>query len=205
MDQATFLDAILDAAIFAAEKHQGQVRKDEGASPYVTHPLTVAREVFTTGKVSDLTVLIAAILHDTLEDTPTIDEEISTHFGDEVLSIVREVTDDKSLNKALRKRLQVIHAPELSHPARIIKLADKLVNCRDILFTPPKNWNIDRRRDYIQWGADVIAQIRGTNPGLEDAFDRMLSEAETRFDFHIEPFSTVHNRPWGPDEDRPTA
>lgn len=184
------LDAILEAAIFAALKHQGQVRKDEQASPYITHPLAVAREIYATGKVDDLNILIAAILHDTIEDTKTNTDEIRAHFGEEVLSFILEVTDDKSLDKDERKLLQVIHSPDLSYPARMIKLADKLVNCRDILHTPPKDWDIIRRREYIQWAYNVVAQIRDTNPHLEAAFDEILVEAEASLNFHLKPFKT---------------
>jgi len=198
MAESINLDAILNAINFAVLKHHGQVRKDECASPYITHPLSVAREIYTTGKLTDQNLLLAAILHDTLEDTHTSAEEIEASFGNDVLTIVFEVTDDKSLDKALRKRLQVMHAAELSYPARVLKLADKLVNCRDILHTPPKKWSLKRRQDYLQWAADVIAQIRHTNPHLEAAFDHLLAEAETHLGFHLEPFETVHTRPWGP-------
>jgi guanosine-3',5'-bis(diphosphate) 3'-pyrophosphohydrolase len=192
------LDEIFEATIFAAWKHQGQVRKDERASPYITHPLAVAREIFTTGQVYDQHILNAAILHDTIEDTDTSPEEIREYFGEEVLAMVLEVSDDKSVDKMCRKQRQVINAPRLSYPARIIKLADKLVNCRDILHTPPEKWKLKRRQEYIQWAADVIVQIRDTNKNLEDAFDELIIEAQARLYFHLEPFETVNNRPWGP-------
>ena len=195
------LDAILDAAIFAAKKHQGHVRKDERASPYVTHPLAVAKKICKIGEVYDPTILIAAILHDTIEDTNTTETEIGERFGGEILSIVLEVTDDKSQNKMARKQQQVIHSADLSSGAKIIKLADKLTNCLDILHTPPEDWSLDRRREYIQWAADVVAQIRGTNPPLEAAFDEMLSQAEKTLDYRLEPFDTVNDRPWGPNSD----
>jgi GTP diphosphokinase / guanosine-3',5'-bis(diphosphate) 3'-diphosphatase len=195
------LDAILDAAIFAAQKHQGHIRKDERASPYITHPLAVARAINKIGKINDPTLLIAAILHDTIEDTNTTEAEIQERFGKEILSIVLEVTDDKSQNKMARKQQQVIHAPDLTRGAKIIKLADKLTNCLDILHTPPKDWSLNRRQEYIQWAADVVAQIRGTNPPLEAAFDEMLSQAEKSLDYRLEPFETVNNRPWGPNSD----
>lgn len=198
MTDSLQLDAIIDAIIFAAQKHQGQVRKDEPASPYITHPLAVARSIYTIGKIHDLTILIAAILHDTIEDTNTTESEIREHFGEEVLSIVLELTDDKSLKKMVRKQQQVIHSPGLSWEAKTIKLADKLTNCLDILNTPPKDWSLDRRREYVQWAVDVVAQIRGTNLSLEAAFDKMLSEAEKNLDFSLQPIETVNNRPWGP-------
>jgi GTP diphosphokinase / guanosine-3',5'-bis(diphosphate) 3'-diphosphatase len=198
------LDIIFEAAIFAACKHQGHIRKDALASPYITHPLTVAREIYATGKVDDPSILVAAILHDTLEDTKTTQDELRQQFGEDVLSIVLEVTDDKSLIKERRKQLQVIHAPQLSYAARIIKLADKLVNCRDILHMPPRDWSLVRRQEYIQWSADVLAQVRGVNPSLEAAFDKMAAQAEAELDFTLQSFDTVNQRPWGPETGIPS-
>lgn len=204
MTSSPELSQILEAVIFAAIKHQGQVRKDERGSPYVTHPLMVAQTLWDVGGVRNTRTLIAAILHDTLEDTKTTSEEISARFGEKVLAIILEVTDDKSLEKMDRKRLQVVHAPDLSRAAKIIKLGDKLVNCHDILFSPPKDWSLERRRDYIQWSADVVAKIRGTNPNLERVFDAMLQEAEELLDYSIQSFKSVNQRPWGPTQDHPT-
>jgi guanosine-3',5'-bis(diphosphate) 3'-pyrophosphohydrolase len=198
MSQEMGLEQIFEAAIFAAFKHKGQVRKGKNKSPYITHPLLVAKAVHQIGGVSDILILTAAVLHDTIEDTKTTDAEISQRFGEDVLSLVRELTDDKTLEKAVRKRLQVVHAPHLSHEAKIIKLADKLMNCRDVLESPPKNWNLQRCQDYMQWAADVVAQMRGANANLEQAFDEVLSNAEQTLNFVIEPFDTVHQRPWAP-------
>jgi len=199
MQLGSELDHIIDAIIFATSKHQGQVRKDANHSPYITHPLAVAKAIIEIGRVGNPLVLIAAILHDTIEDTATTEDEIRQTFGQDVLRVVLEVTDEKSLKKMERKRLQVLHAVHLSYPARIIKLADKLVNCRDILYDPPHDWTLERRRDYIQWGADVINQIRGTNADIESAFDEILSESEERLDFCIQPLETLDQRPWGLD------
>jgi guanosine-3',5'-bis(diphosphate) 3'-pyrophosphohydrolase len=198
MTQEPALVQIFAAIIFAAQKHQGQVRKDNDQSPYITHPLLVAQTLWEIGGVRDAQTLIAAILHDTIEDTKTTHAEVREAFGEEILEIVLEVSDNKSLEKIMRKRLQVEHAPELSHPARLIKLGDKLVNCRDILEHPPSDWPLVRRRNYIQWGADVVAQIRGTNEPLEKAFDQVLDDAQAQLDFSIQPFSTITERPWGP-------
>ena len=199
MDKDRVAERLFDAAIFAAEKHQGQVRKDQRGSPYITHPLLVAKTLWEIGGVRDESTLVAAILHDTLEDTQTTREEIREHFGGEILSIVLEVSDDKYLEKMERKRLQVLHAPELSLSAKLIKLGDKLVNCRDILESPPSDWSLERRQQYIQWAADVIAEIRGVNPPLESAFDHMLSEAENQLHFTIQPYTSLNQRPWAPD------
>ena len=197
MPEGVQVNTLLAAAIFAAEKHQGQVRKDQRGSPYITHPLLVAQILWETGGIHDTDILTAAILHDTVEDTPTTPDELRSRFGSEVLRIVLEVTDDKSLPKIERKRRQVIHAPELSRPAKLVKLGDKLANCTDILKSPPRGWDLERRRNYIQWAADVVSRIRGVNAPLENAFDAILSEAEAQLDFEIQPFQTIHQRPWG--------
>jgi len=193
------LDRLLEAIDFAARKHQNQVRKDQCSSPYITHPLSVAQVIWQTGGVEAMHILIAAILHDTIEDTDTTEGEIREQFGEEILTLILEVTDDKSLEKMERKRLQVAHASDLTYTAKIIKLADKLVNCRDILLSPPRDWSLNRRQNYIQWAADVTHPIRGTNPPLENAFDEMLQEAQKQFAFTIQPFETVNQRPWAPD------
>jgi guanosine-3',5'-bis(diphosphate) 3'-pyrophosphohydrolase len=199
VDKGFNLAKILDAIVFAAEKHQGDVRKNKQRSPYITHPLLVAQAIVQIGEIQETTILAAAILHDTIEDTDTTREEIKERFGEDILSIILEVTDDKTLPKMVRKRLQVAHAVELSHEARIVKLADKLINCRDILDDPPDYWPLKRRQDYIQWGADVVFRIRGTNQQLETAFDQLLARAERELDYQIKPFSSVNERPWGPD------
>ncbi len=196
--QTPDLTKIFKACIFAANKHKDHIRKDEQGSPYVTHPLQVAQVIWQIGGITNTNILVAAILHDTIEDTKTRDAEIIESFGNTVLEIVREVSDDKSLEKSERKRLQVLHAPDKTYPARIIKWGDKLVNCCDILNSPPKDWTLERRRNYIQWAADVLFIIRGTNPALEAAFDKMLTEAEIQLDYSIQPFETIHLRPWAP-------
>lgn len=197
MPEGTQVNTLLAAAIFAAEKHCGQVRKDQRGSPYITHPLAVAQILWEIGGIQKTEILSAAILHDTLEDTATTRHELADHFGNAVLTIVLEVSDDKSLPKMERKRRQVLHAPDLSRPARLVKLGDKLANCTDILQSPPNGWNLNRRQEYIQWSADVIAQIRGVNAALEAAFDAVTIEAETKLGFQIQPFSSIHQRPWG--------
>ena len=198
MNNAPDLNQIFEAAIFAAKKHQGQVRKDESRSPYVTHPISVAQTLFELGGITDTATLIAALLHDIIEDTSTTRDQVRTTFGDDILSLVLEVTDNKSLEKMERKRLQVLHAPHLSYRAKLIKLADKLTNCQDILFSPPRDWPLERRQEYIQWGADVVSQMRGTNPELEAAFDQVLADAQEQLGFVIQPFTTINQRSWAP-------
>ena len=123
------------------------------------------------GGVTDFEVLCAALLHDTVEDTATTHEELVEAFGPRIARIVAEVTDDKRLPKEERKRLQVEHAPKLSHEARLVKLADKLCNLRDVAERPPAKWDLARRREYFDWAKRVVDGMRGTHARLEAAFD----------------------------------
>jgi GTP diphosphokinase / guanosine-3',5'-bis(diphosphate) 3'-diphosphatase len=116
-------------------------------------------------------VLLAALLHDTVEDTDTSFEELEQHFGKAGADIVREVTDGKSLAKEKRKRLQVEHAAHLSREAKLVKLADKICNLRDISISPPADWPLERKREYFDWAKRVVDQMRGADPALERLFD----------------------------------
>lgn len=165
------LRLLIDALAFAADKHRTQRRKDPEASPYINHPIALARVLSIEGRVRDPKVLAAAILHDTLEDTKTTYEELLERFGPAIAGIVREVTDDKTLTAPERKRLQIEHASELSSRARLVKLADKTSNLRDLIANAPPEWSLQRRRDYFDWAKKVIDRIRGSNKPLERAFD----------------------------------
>lgn len=167
---------LLQALEFAAAKHRDQRRKGRGASPYINHPIEVARALADVGGVSDPEILSAAILHDTVEDTQTTPEELEQRFGARIRSLVEEMTDDKKLSQPERKRLQIVHAPTLSPGARLIKLGDKLCNVRDVIHDPPPSWDPVRRKAYLHWAGEVVDQIRGTNSALEAAFDRTLTE-----------------------------
>ncbi|MBS0367530.1 MAG: bifunctional (p)ppGpp synthetase/guanosine-3',5'-bis(diphosphate) 3'-pyrophosphohydrolase [Proteobacteria bacterium] len=162
---------ILRASLFAATKHRLQKRKDKEASPYINHPIAVACTLSDAGLSSEPDVLVAALLHDTIEDTATTPEELERHFGAEVAEIVREVTDDKKLPKAERKRLQIDHAAHLSRAAKLVKLADKICNLRDVVASPPADWKLARRREYFDWAKQVVDRLRGVHPGLEALFD----------------------------------
>jgi GTP diphosphokinase / guanosine-3',5'-bis(diphosphate) 3'-diphosphatase len=166
------LALLLKALAFAAAKHRDQRRKDAGASPYINHPIALADVLVNEGRVHDVTVLAAALLHDTLEDTETAPAEIEAGFGAAILEVVEEVTDDKNLVKAERKRLQIEHAAGLSREAKLVKLADKICNLRDVAETPPANWTIERKREYFEWAKQVIDGLRGVHPALEAVFDR---------------------------------
>jgi guanosine-3',5'-bis(diphosphate) 3'-pyrophosphohydrolase len=163
---------------FAANKHRDQRRKDAEASPYINHPIAVATVLAAEADVYDEVTLIAAALHDTVEDTQTTFGELEEHFGSEVTGLVRELTDDKSLEKAERKRLQIEHAPNSSIRAKLLKIADKICNVRDITDTPPTDWPLQRRREYLEWSEQVVAGCRGVNAKLDQAFDQAISRAK---------------------------
>lgn len=165
------IDLLLHAIRFAAEKHRMQRRKDPEASPYINHPITVASVLYHEAGVRDLNTLVAAVLHDTVEDTETSPDELRAAFGDAVASIVLEVTDDRSLPKAERKRLQIEHAAHLSPEAQQVKLADKIANLRDIASAPPSDWSLARRAEYFEWGKQVADQMRGRFARLDALID----------------------------------
>ena len=169
------LATLLQAMAFAADKHRNQRRKDAEASPYINHPIALANVLANEGGVQDVSVLCAAVLHDTIEDTETTAEELRDLFGDQVASVVLEVTDDKLLDKAVRKQLQIEHAPHISLQAKLVKLADKISNLRDILASPPADWSSERKQAYFDWAAAVVAGLRGVHPGLEAVFDDLYA------------------------------
>ena len=162
---------LVDALAFAAYKHRLQRRKDAEASPYINHPIGLAHVLCDEAGITNARILAAAVLHDTIEDTETTYEELRERFGKVVAGVVREVSDDKTLAQAERKRLQIEHAGHLSRRARLVKLADKTCNLRDIAASPPRGWSLARRREYFDWAKAVIDRIRGTHKRLEAAFD----------------------------------
>lgn len=165
------LQRLFKALAFAAARHKDQRRGDVDASPYINHPIALADILCNEGQVSDIRVICAALLHDTLEDTDTSAQELEALFGRDICDIVVEVTDDKSLPKAERKRLQVEHAAGISAAAKLVKLADKISNLRDMDACPPSGWPLERRREYYDWARAVIDRLRGVHPSLEAIFD----------------------------------
>ena len=157
---------LLDAAHFAADKHRDCRRKDANATPYINHPLRVAQILAEAG-VSNVEVLMAALLHDTVEDTKTTPVELRDRFGSTVADLVAEVTDNKALDKQVRKDLQVLTAPKKSDRAKLIKIADKISNLEDLIARPP-DWSCERIDQYRQWASRVITACRGVNEQLEE-------------------------------------
>jgi guanosine-3',5'-bis(diphosphate) 3'-pyrophosphohydrolase len=185
MTETTDLKVLARALAFAAQKHRDQRRKGAEASPYINHPIALFDHLVNVGSVEDTGILCAALLHDTIEDTETTQAELTEHFGALISGIVAEVTDDKTLPKPERKIRQIEHAPHLSTRARAVKLADKTCNLGDVAERPPHHWDLERRREYFDWGKQVIDGLRGEWPVLEAAFDRQyerkpVGEPESR-------------------------
>jgi (p)ppGpp synthase/HD superfamily hydrolase len=179
LDQPTSLQGVhrvLQAAHFAAEKHRNQRRKGTAREPYVNHLIEVAELVASSLSNPDPNLVIAALLHDAIEDTSTTKDELVSCFGSDVADLVAEVTDDKSLQKAERKRLQIENAPKKSSRAQTIKLADKISNLRSILYSPPADWDYQRRRDYFTWAKHVVDGFTAPNAVLKSEFDSTLQK-----------------------------
>ncbi len=176
-DQANInaCDLILRAVAFAAHKHRDQRRKDKDASPYINHPIQLAKVLWEEGGVRDAEVIAAALLHDTLEDTETSLQELRGEFGEDIAEIVLEVTDTQWIKKQVRKRLQVARARYSSEQARLVKLADKICNLRDMSAHPPAGWPLERKQQYFDWAKEVVDRLRGTHAVLEQKFDEVYA------------------------------
>ena len=162
---------LIRALEFAARKHRMQRRKDREASPYINHPIALMSVLCVEGGVHDPSILAAAALHDTVEDTETSLAELEAKFGSRIAGIVAEMTDDKGLPKAERKRLQIERASHKSREAAFVKLADKICNLRDVASQPAADWDLARRRDYFAWAKAVVDGLPSVSPKLRGLFD----------------------------------
>lgn len=169
------------AADYAARQHVAQRRKGEAAEPYVNHLTEVSALLAEATGGGDVVLLMGGLLHDTIEDTDATYEDLAERFGSEVADLVREVTDDKSLRKEERKRLQIENTPKKSRRAKLLKLADKTSNLRGLVRSPPTGWTAERLRDYVVWAEQVAKSCRGLNEKLEAGFDKAHAEAKARF------------------------
>ncbi|MBZ5522710.1 MAG: HD domain-containing protein [Acidobacteriia bacterium] len=169
---AASVQRILAAARFAAVRHARQKRKGIEGEPYVNHLIEVAELIAGSSDVLDADLVIAGLLHDTVEDVGVTLQELEQQFGRDVAALVAEVTDDKSLPKETRKALQITHAPKKSVRAQVIKLADKISNLRSLLASPPEDWSFERRRQYFEWAKQVVDALSEPNPQLKAEFER---------------------------------
>jgi guanosine-3',5'-bis(diphosphate) 3'-pyrophosphohydrolase len=175
---------VFSALELASIRHSGQTRKGDKKTPYINHPISVIN-VLTRHGEDNPDLLAAAALHDVIEDTARTKEEIDKisslikeKFGEEVLKIILEVSDDKNLPFQKRKDLQVINTPRLSPEAKKLKIADKICNIKDMINDPPSNWSVERKKNYLEWAAKVIEGARNNNASLEKDFDETLKFAE---------------------------
>lgn len=163
---------ILAAASFAAKNHVQQKRKGAMGEPYFNHLLEVAELVADSNDQLDVELMMAAFLHDTVEDTNVTLRELEENFGSDVAGLVAEMTDDKSLSKEERKLLQIQGAHKKTKRAQTLKLADKISNLRSILASPPVGWSTERKREYVEWANQVVSQLKAPNPILKEEFDK---------------------------------
>jgi (p)ppGpp synthase/HD superfamily hydrolase len=172
---------VLKAADAAARWHVHQRRKGPAEEPYINHLVEVAMLVADATGGKDPNLVIAALLHDVIEDCGVPKQLIAETFGQDVASLVEEVTDDKSLPKAVRKDEQVKTAATNSTGAKILKLADKVSNLRAIAAGAPSDWSVKRRLEYVHWAREVAKGLRGINQKLEEQFDNAAAAAERSF------------------------
>lgn len=171
------VSSLAKAYSLAAQWHARQRRKGKAREPYVVHLVEVAQLVTEATDGSDIDLTIAAVLHDAIEDAGITAAQIEALFGHEVAQLVLEVTDNKALPYAERKRLQIEKTPHKSHRAKVIKLGDKTSNLRSLAKSPPP-WPLERKLEYVAWSRRVVAGARGVNAELEAAFDAAAAEAE---------------------------
>ena len=165
---------LLKALDFAAIKHKNQRRKNPEKTPYINHPIGVANILSNEADITDIEVLVSAVLHDTVEDTETTFEELEENFGTVIRKIVEECSDDKSLSKAERKQKQIEHTPMCSPKAKLVKLADKIYNLRDLNDVTPEGWSKERVEEYFIWSSKVFQGLKGTNKTLEQIYTDLL-------------------------------
>ncbi len=185
------LEKLLKAVEFAAEKHEGQVRKDKEKTPYIVHPIGVSELLWDIGSVRSVNVLTSALLHDTLEDTDATEAEIEPLFGDRALYTVREVSNDPNLSGEENKQRQIDHAPMMSLDGQLVKLADRLYNVRD-LDPPPPSWSDEKVDGYYAWGEKLLFALRGTNSGLENALQRRIDNHRCKKTKEIDSIIGLH-------------
>lgn len=167
---------VLTAALFAAEKHANQRRKGLNAEPYLNHLIEVAQLVASATTPAETEVVVAALLHDSIEDVGVTEQELADKFSPAVAKLVMEVTDDKTLLKSERKRLQIVNAPKKSRGAGMIKLADKISNLRAIKSSPPVNWTDERKLEYVTWATEVVDGLSSPNQLLRAEFQKARLE-----------------------------
>jgi guanosine-3',5'-bis(diphosphate) 3'-pyrophosphohydrolase len=173
---------LLAAVRFAAEQHRDDRRKGSTGAPYINHPITVAEQLAAAGLGDDTELLMAAVLHDVVEDTGATGAQLERLFGARVAATVLEVSDDKSLEKGERKRLAVETIGHKSESARLIKLSDLMANVHDVIHHPPP-WTRHRKLDYLTWAQRCLEAMRGTHPDLERRLHDLIADGRERLGY----------------------
>jgi guanosine-3',5'-bis(diphosphate) 3'-pyrophosphohydrolase len=173
------LRLVCEAAELAARRHNGMARKGRGNEPYINHLAEVANLLCAATEGADAELVAAGWLHDSIEDTDTTREELAQRFSERVGSLVQECTDDMSLPKAERRRLQVVNAPHKSAGAMLIKIADKISNVGARIVADPSAEERDDLVDYTNWAEQVVAGCRGGNAFLDQTFDTTVKLARS--------------------------
>ncbi len=166
------------ALVFAAEAHANQRRKGAAQEPYLNHLVEVVDLVAQATGGEDDELLIAALLHDVVEDTAVTKEELAETYGERVGRIVQENSDDMSLPKDERRRQRIAAMKSKSPEARIVKTADVISNLRAMAASPPAGWSSDRKLGYLEGCRQLIDAGRGANAALEAVFDRTAADVE---------------------------
>jgi HD domain len=182
------LRRLTKALLFAAEAHRNQRRKGAAQEPYINHLVEVLDLVVQATDGTDMDVVIAAILHDVVEDTPTSYEHVVANFGERVAKIVRENSDDMSLPKAERRRARIAAMPLKSSEARIVKMADVISNLRAMAVSPPAGWSAERKLGYLEGCRQLVDAARGTDAAIERIFDQTAADVERAIREEV-PFS----------------
>jgi GTP diphosphokinase / guanosine-3',5'-bis(diphosphate) 3'-diphosphatase len=152
-------EALLNRAYVYAMRAHGEQKRASG-DPYFSHPLEVAA-ILTDLKLDDATI-VAALLHDTIEDTPTTRDEIDSLFGKDIGALVEGLTKLKKLDLVSKEAKQAENLRKLllaiSDDVRVllVKLADRLHNMRTLHHVPP-----DTRRRTAQETLDIYAPLAG--------------------------------------------
>lgn len=178
---------VMEALGFAAQAHANQRRKGAAQEPYVNHLIEVAALTAQATQGLDETAILAALLHDVVEDTPVTLAELSDRFGPEVAVVVAETSDDMSLPKAERQRARIANAPGKSPTARLVKTADVISNLRAIGKSPPAGWGCDRQLGYLEGCRTLVSAMHGGHPGLERVFAATVAEAERAIRARMDP------------------
>jgi HD domain len=174
---ASEVQRLTKALSFAAEAHRNHRRKGASQEPYVNHLIEVL-DLVASVEDGDVDVLIAALLHDVLEDTRTDYDELVATFGERVARIVQENSDDMTLPKPERQRARLASMSKKSREARLVKFADIISNLRAIAVSPPAGWSNDRRVGYLNSCRNLVDAGRGSNAQIEHIFDDTAKAVE---------------------------